>query len=239
MLLGELTMTEFRKALRRTKTVIMPLGTVEAHGSHLPLNTDTLIIRELVKKVADRTGTFMLPPLQYGVCTSTSAHPGTIGITTSTLKSILMDVVRDAFGKGLCNFILVSGHAGGLHISAMRDASETLVRELKGVRIGAFSIYEVLGKEVAAIAETKNDSHAGELETSLVLHLAPRLVKGRAKEEYPAFPKPFAVSDKLRCWPGAVWGNPAKASAEKGEKLFDLMAEKLSELVRKVEKVRT
>ncbi len=239
MLLGELTMTEFQKALRGTKTVIMPLGTVEAHGSHLPLNTDTLIIRELVKRVADKVDVFMLPPLQYGVCTSTSAHPGTIGISTSTLKSIVMDVVRDAFGKGLRNFILVSGHGGGLHLSALRDASETLVGELKGIRIGAFSIYEVLGKEVEAIAETKNDSHAGELETSLVLHLAPRLVKGRAKEEYPAFPKPFAVSDKLRYWPGAVWGNPGKASAEKGEALFGLMVEKLSELARKIEKVRT
>ncbi len=239
MLLGELTMTEFQKAMRKTRTVIMPLGTVEAHGTHLPLNTDTLIIRELVKRVSERMNVFMLPPLQYGVCTSTSAHPGTIGITTSTLKSILMDIVRDAFGKGLRNFILVSGHGGGLHLSAMRDASETLVGELKGIRLGAFTIYEVLGKEVEAIAETRNDSHAGELETSLVLHLAPRLVKGRAREEYPSFPKPFVVSDKQRYWPGAVWGNPGKASVEKGEALFGLMADKLSELVKKIEKVRS
>ncbi len=239
MLLGELTMTEFQKALRKTKTVIMPFGTVEAHGTHLPLNTDTLIIRELVKKVTEKLNIFMLPPLQYGVCTSTSAHPGTVGITASTLRRLATDVVRDAFNKGLRNFILVSGHGGGLHVSALKEASESLAAELKGIKIAAFSIYDVLGKEAESIGETRNDSHAGELETSLVLHLAPRLVKGRAKEEYPELPKPFIVRDKQRYWPGAVWGNPAKASAEKGERLFNLMAEKLSELAVRIVKIRT
>ncbi len=237
MILGENTMDEFRRSVRKAHTLIIPFGTVEAHGTHLPLNTDTLIIREVVKKAASSNDkVFMAPPLQYGVCTSTAQHPGTIGIRTGTLRHIARDIVRDGFRHGLKNFILVSGHGGGLHMAALKEAAETLIEELEGLKIAAFSIYEVLGKEIEEIAETKNDSHAGEMETSLVLYLSPRLVKGRAKEEYPAFPRPIAVKDKLKYWKGAVWGNPGKASAEKGERLFNLMVSKLEGLITTLEK---
>lgn len=238
MLLGELTMKEFKR-LAPKATLIVPFGTVEAHGTHLPLNTDTLIIREAVKKAAsERKDVFMAPPVQYGVCTSTAQHPGTIGITAHSLQSFAADIVRSAYQQGLKKIILVSGHGGGLHVSALKEAAEGLVAELKGLRIAAFSIYEVLGKEAGEIAETRNDSHAGEMETSLMLHLAPGLVNGRAKEEYPAFPKPLVVKDKLKYWPGAVWGDPAKATKEKGERLFRLMTAKLEEVIRAVERAR-
>ena len=238
MLIGEVTMKEFEKSLKRTKTIIIPFGTVEAHGAHLPLNTDTLIIREVVRKAAEKTGVYMAPPVQYGVCTSTGQHPGTIGITAGTLRMLTADIVRDAFKKGLRNFILISGHGGSLHVSAMRESAEALKEDLDGIKIAALSIYEILGKEADAIAETKNDSHAGEIETSLVLHLAPRLVKGRSKEEYPAFPKPVVVKDKVRYWPGAVWGDPGKATVEKGERVFNIMVESVVSLVKKLDKVR-
>ena len=85
----------------------------------------------------------------------------------------------------------------------------------------------MLYKELAELADTPNDSHAGEIETSLVLYLAPDLVKGRAKEEYPALPKPFTVKNKIKYWPGGVWGNPARASREKGKKAAALITEKI------------
>lgn len=237
MILGESTMDGFKKSVRKARTLIVPFGTVEAHGSHLPLNTDTLIIREVVKKVAEKNDhVFMAPPLQYGVCTSTAQHPGTIGIRTGTLRHIARDIVRDGFRQGLRNFVLVSGHGGSLHMAAIKEAAEELVEELAGLKIAAFSIYEILGKELGEIAETKNDSHAGEMETSLVLYLAPRLVKGRAKEEYPEFPRPMVVKDKVKYWKGAVWGDPNKASAEKGERLFNLMVSRLEGVVTMLEK---
>lgn len=235
MLIGESTMSEFEKSLKKTRTLIIPFGTIEAHGTHLPLNTDTLIIREAVKKTAERLGVYMAPPIQYGVCTSTADHPGTIGITADTLRRIVTDIVRDSYRQGLRNFVIISGHGGSLHVAALKEAGEALVKELEGVRLAACSIYEIIGKEADEIAETKNDSHAGELETSLVLHLAPGLVKGRAKEEYPKYPKPMIVKDKRKYWKGAVWGDPRKASEEKGGRLFDLMVEKLSEFVKRLE----
>lgn len=240
MLIGEVTMSEFKKSLKKTRTLIVPFGTVEAHGGHLPLNTDTLIIREVVRKAAGRINAYMAPPIQYGVCTSTSLHPGTIGITPETLRRLVTDIVGDAFKKGLRNFVLISGHGGSIHVSAMKEAAEAIVSggAFKGIRIAALSIYEILPKEAWEISETRNDSHAGEMETSLVLHLAPGLVKGRAKEEYPRLPKPILVGDKLRYWKGAVWGDPSKASREKGERLFDLMVKGVEDLVERLEKTR-
>ncbi len=238
MLIGEVTMKEFEKSLKKSKTVIIPFGTIEAHGAHLPLNTDTLIIREVVRKAAGKTGVYMAPPIQYGVCTSTGQHPGTIGISAGTLRMLTTDIVRDAFKKGLRKFILISGHGGSLHVSAMKEAAEALTEELDGIKIAALSIYEAIGKEADGIAETKNDSHAGEIETSLVLFLAPGLVKGRSKEEYPRLPKPVVAKDKVRYWPGAVWGDPGKATVEKGERIFDIMVESVVSLVRRLDKIR-
>lgn len=232
-MLEEMTMDEFRRALRKTKTLIVPFGTIEAHGSHLPLHTDTLIIREAVKEAARRVPVFVAPALPYGVCTSTGDHAGTIGITPATLRGMVSDIVRDAYRKGLRNFILVSGHGGSLHVNAMKEAGEKLVTELKGIKLAAFSIYDVIGKEIGELAETKNDSHAGEMETSAVLHIAPGLVKGRAKKEYPDFPRPFIVKEKTAHWRGAVWGDPGKARKDKGRRLLEVMVRKIEELVRK------
>ena len=238
MLLEEITMADFKRAIRETKTIIVPYGTVEEHGKHLPLSTDTLVMTEVAKVVAERVDVFVAPPIHYGVCTSTGHHPGTIGITPDTVRAITLDIVRDGYRKGLRRFILISGHAGGLHIGAMREAGERLIEELQGVQIGALSIYDLIWSEIAAIAETSNDSHAGEMETSLILHLAERLVKGRSKEEYPKLPKPFLAREKVKCWPGGVWGNPNAASKEKGERLFTIMVEKVVELVRQINRLK-
>jgi creatinine amidohydrolase len=116
-------------------------------------------------------------------------------------------------------------------MSAMKEAAEILIDELDGINIAAISPYEVLYGELLSLCETKNDSHAGELETSVVLALAPHLVKGRSKEEYPQLPRPFIVRDKVKYWPGGVWGNPEKASEEKGRKALHIITEKIIELL--------
>jgi creatinine amidohydrolase len=217
---------------------VFPFGTIEEHGSHLPLNTDTFIVQEVLKLVAQRKKFFLAPVLQYGVCTTTKDHPGTISITPETLRRFSFDLVNEAYKKGLRNFLLISGHGGSLHMSALKETAEILIENLKGIKIGVLSPYDVLWKELSGIAETPNDSHAGELETSIMLYLSPDLVKGRAAEEYPNIPKPFVVKDKVGCWPGGVWGNPKKASVEKGEKAMKLIADKIIELIDRIEKLK-
>lgn len=236
MQIEAITMEEFKKGLKKTKTLIIPFGTVEEHGRHLPLSTDTIIAVEVLRLVEERRKVFIAPPLHYGVCTTTRLHPGTISITPETLRRITLDMVRDSFRKGIKNFILISGHGGGLHMNALKEVAEILVEEIKGIRIAVVSPYELLWKELSEIAETTNDSHAGEIETSVMLALRPELVKGRSKEEYPSFPKPMVVKDKLKYWPGGVWGNPGKASREKGEQVIALILEKITDIIDMIEK---
>jgi creatinine amidohydrolase len=231
-------MKGFKRYLRQTKTIVFPFGTIEEHGSHLPLHTDSLIIQEALKMAAERRKFFLAPVVPYGVCTTTKDHPGTISISPETLRSLSYDLVTEAYKKGLRNFLLISGHGGSLHISAMKETSERLVQELKGIKIAVLSPYDVLWKELSEIAETPNDSHAGELETSMMLFLVPHLVKGRAAEEYPKIPKPLTVANKVRYWKGGVWGNPKKASAAKGKKSMSLIVDKIVELIDFIEKAK-
>jgi len=234
IILENITMTEFKKHLQKTRTIVFPFGTVEEHGSHLPLNTDTLIMYETLKLISRKV--FLAPPLYYGVCTTTKHHPGTINISPGSLRSITRDMVADTYKKGLRNFLLISGHGGSQHMSALKEVAEELIEELKGIRIAAFSPYDLLWKELAQIADTENDSHAGELETSMILYLAKHLVKGRAKEEYPKIPKPFVQKDYTKYWKGGVWGNPQKATAKKGEKAIQLMVDRITEIIKKIDK---
>ncbi len=236
IILENITMREFRKYLKQTKTIVFPFGTIEEHGSHLPLNTDALIINETLRLVAKQRKFFLAPLTYYGVCTTTKDHPGTISITPETLRFLSRDLIVEAYKKGLRNFLLISGHGGSLHMSALKETAEMLVEELDGIKIAVFSPYDLLWKELSQIAETPNDSHAGELETSMVLYLSPELVKGRAPEEYPKIPRPFSVRDKVKHWPGGVWGNPKKASREKGEKAVKLMVDSIAGVLDMVDK---
>lgn len=234
ILLEKITMSDFKKHLTQTKTIVFPFGTVEEHGSHLPLNTDTLIIYEALKLAKKKA--FLAPPVYYGVCTTTKHHPGTISITPATLRSLSRDLVEDSYKKGLRRFLLISGHGGSMHMSALKEAAEILIEELKGIRIAVFSPYELLWKELSEITDTENDSHAGELETSMMLYLAKDLVRGRAHEEYPMIPKPFIQKDYAKYWKGGVWGNPGKASAGKGKQAIKIIVDRIIDILTEIDR---
>ncbi|MGO9612272.1 MAG: creatininase family protein [Dissulfurispiraceae bacterium] len=236
ILLENVTMKEFKTYLRQTKTIVFPFGTIEEHGDHLPLNTDSLIIQEVLKLAAKKRRFFLAPIIHFGVCTTTRDHPGTISITPASLRHLSVDLVTEAYKKGLRNFLLISGHGGSLHMSALKESAEALVEKMADIKMAVFSPYEISWKELSAITETANDSHAGELETSMVLYLAPELVKGRASEGYPKIPRPFVTREKVKFWPGGVWGNPRKASVKKGEMAIKIMVDKIVEILGEIEK---
>ena len=238
MLLENITMADFKKGLKRIKTIIIPFGTIEEHGSHLPLSTDTIQVYEVVKEVAKKVDVFVAPPLHYGVLTSTRKHPGSIGISPDSLRAVTRDIILSAYDKGLRNFILISGHAGSIHMSALKEVGESLIEGVPDIKIAIISEYDTIAEEGKKIVETKGDGHAGEIETSRLLYLAPNLVKGRAKEEYPVFPAPFIVRDKVKYWKGGVWGNPAKANMEKGRRLFAISVDKVIEIVKRIERIK-
>lgn len=235
MIIEELTMSEFEEGLGRTRTVLIPFGSTEEHGCHLPLSTDTLQAIEVGRKLAERRPIFIAPPIHYGVCRSTSNHPGTISITTATLKALAIDIVSSLHSQGLRNFILLTGHAGGTHTAALIDAGEELLQRFGDIRMAVLTEYILAAREGRGIIETTDDSHAGEIETSRILYSHPHLVKGQGKREYPSFPEGILVRNKRKYWPGGVWGDPTLASADKGARLEDAVVNALERLAVQLE----
>lgn len=236
MLLEEMTMPQVEAALAAgCRTVFLPFGALEEHGPHLPLATDTIQAYAVGKRAAELVPLFVAPPIPYGNCRSTACHPGTVSISTTTLRGLLKDLVRSLYRQGMRNVVVLTGHAGGAHRLALQDAGEELLDELPELRIAVVTEYELAKEEGRGIVETPGDAHAGEIETSRIMHSHPHLVQGSAPEEYPSFPVGILVRDKRRYWLGGVWGDPSKASAEKGAKIEALVASKVAELVRLLE----
>jgi creatinine amidohydrolase len=235
VILEEMTMPQVEAGLKICKTVYIPFGALEEHGSHLPLSTDTIQAYQVGKSAARLVPLFVAPPIPYGNCRSTNQHPGTISITTATLKAVIKDLVRSFYRQGIRNVIALTGHAGGAHRMALQDAGEELLDELSELRIAVVTEYELAREQGRGLVETPNDAHAGEIETSRIMHSHPRLVQGSSPAEYPSFPLGILVRDKRAYWPGGVWGDPGKATAEKGSELERLVVAKVVELVRALE----
>ena len=237
MLLEELTTDEVAAGLKKSRTVIIPYGVLEAHGPHLPLSTDTIQAYDAAKRAAELIDVFVAAPVPYGVCRSLAGHPGTIGVTGDTVRGLTRDIVQSMYELGWRNFILYSGHASALQLVAMEEAAEGLLRTCPESNIAIVLEYDIIKKQMAGIVETPGDMHAGEIETSRILTARPELVKtDRLPEEsYRESPKPLLVRDVKRYWPASVEGAPRKASAAKGEKLGQIVADYLAELVKRME----
>ncbi len=235
MLITDMTMPEFVAALKESQTIFLPFGSTEEHGRHLPLDTDTMQVYATVTAAAALHKTFVAPPVHYGICRSTSEHPGTVTLSSDTFRALVRDLVRGFYGQGLRNFILISGHAGKTHIGALVEVGEEMLKEFSDIRLAVINEYDFCYRAGSGVIEVEGDSHAGEVETSRIQYLFPELVKGSSEREFPDFPEYVLVRNKRSYWPGGVWGDPAFASREKGEKLCQLTAAALAVFVKEFE----
>jgi creatinine amidohydrolase len=237
MLLEEMTTQEVAAGLKKTQTVIIPYGVLEAHGPHLPLSTDTIQAYDAAKRAAKLTPVFIASPVPYGICRSLAGHPGTIGVTGDTVRGLTRDIIQSMYDQGFRNFILYSGHASALQLVAMEEASEALLRTCPQANIAIVLEYEVIKNMMTGIIETPADMHAGEIETSRLLTARPDLVRTDKlpEESYRESTRPLLVRDVKKYWPTSVEGAPRKATAEKGEKLGQIVAEYLVELIKRME----
>ncbi len=226
-----LTMPGLEALRQQTQTVILPLGSLEEHGPHLPLGTDTFHAMEVARRVALLRPVVVAPPLFYGMCRSTREHPGTVSISGDALRTMLLAMGRELCRQGWHNLVFISGHAGGTHMSAIYETGEQLLAELPEVRVAVVNLLDLLREVLAErpdLVQTKGDSHAGEVETAIMMAAYPDLVRGTAPEEWPRFPKYVLVRNKRHYWPGGVWGNPAPATAAQGEAILAAEADRLA-----------
>jgi creatinine amidohydrolase len=121
-----MTVQEMREALRETRTAILPIGVIEQHGYHLPLNTDVYNAYEIAKRVAAVASCVVAPPVNYSF--SGGELPGTVDISPQTLSLLVMDLVKSLADQGFASVILLLGHGGSENQRAVLDAADMFLR---------------------------------------------------------------------------------------------------------------
>ena len=197
--------------------LVLPLGAVEQHGPHLPFGTDTAVATAVAAAaVPELAGALLAPALGYGASGEHEGFPGTVSIGTAALTTLLVEYGRSA-GRWAGRLLVVNGHGGNL--DALRDAVPLLRAEGRDV---AWSPCAVPG----------GDAHAGRTETSLLLHVEPRVVREALAEVGETSPigelLPRLRAEGVRgVSPNGVLGDPAGASAAEGRALLAGLAGRL------------
>jgi len=167
--LDELTSVEIADWFRRNPRLLLPVGSCTQHGLHLPVGTDNQITECLAQAVCSRTGILLAPLLPYGVASSKDLElAGTAGLERKTLHRVLNELVESWERQGLEEITLLTGNGNVRHIQAMAMVLAKAVR-VRSVDTRAIDVSRFLDSGVT--------DHAGEFDTSLMLHLAPNLVR--------------------------------------------------------------
>jgi creatinine amidohydrolase len=233
MMIAEMSSAEFAEAVKKDLVVILPYGAVEAHGDHLPLGTDAFQPLAMAEEVAKRTGCLVAPIVAYGQHSSTRWVPGTIGIRMETLKAVTIDLVDSLHYHGVRKVVLLTGHAGSIHMAALKSAAEELVWKYEDLEIMVLTDYDYAYMMTKDICGDEEDGHGGIIETSRMMDLRPELVKARKKKGRSTSSNFMIVRDPQRFRPDTCVGDIRKASAEKGKRVNDFVAEKLTEAIEK------
>jgi creatinine amidohydrolase len=233
---GELTSPQVG-ALPRDRTVLLlPVGAVEPHGPHAPLETDGIISMGMCERAAQQLEgelpVLVLPPLPYGVTRYAADFPGAISIDEETLRALVVQVLGSLRAQGFGRFVIVNNHFEPEHAAALRLAAE---------EAGAAYLDLVRRRHAERLGEEfrSGSCHAGRYETSLVLADRPALVDGERAASLRAVPvdMPAAMAAGRTDFvamgmTGAYSGAPAEASAQEGEERFAALTEMLVETIR-------
>lgn len=197
---------------------VLPVGSFEQHGEFLPLATDTVIAMTIAEAVAAAyPRVLLLPPVTISCSHEHAAWPGTVSISAPTLHAIVRDVAESLRHKGIHKLAIVNGHGGNYVLgNVVQEASA------RGERMALFPTeVDWLSARAAGGVESgpDTDMHAGELETSLLLHAHPRLVPADyASHDERADDRHHFLTLGLRPYTkSGVIGHPSRATAEKGE----------------------
>lgn len=209
---------------------VLPVGALEQHGPHLPLATDTLTAQAVAERLADALDALLLPAIGYGATWNMSGYPGTVTLRPETVEALAVDIGRGVEDAGARSLVLVNGDWGN---------RAPLARAAEALRLPALVLnHPGLDEAADRVRESRPAApglmHAEEIETSLVLAVAPDLVQGGAAAVYPEFPPGFGtVPMRMHPFsPSGVFGDPGPATADKGRTMLDAV---VAESVRLVE----
>ncbi len=209
--LHELSWVDAAAHLSRDPRLLVPVGSLEQHGSHLPLGTNLLIARRLCADLAEEFRILRTPAFSFGVNMETGrTFPGTASLRRKTLHRVLNELLASWEHHGVKEFILITGHRHDPHLEALA----TLVTAEARVRVIDF--WDVETQDL--LLEPGQDEHAGEAETSIMLHLHPELVRmDRVHDatETDARERSRAIAESA----GAL-GRPSLGDAARGARIY-------------------
>lgn len=199
---------------------IIPVGSIEQHGPHLPIMTDWAIATELGKRVAEKMGAFLLPALPISTCREHMGKKGSVWMEATTFYQMMYDIIMSLKTQGFKEVGILTTH-GGIFVTTplVRDLNARFQPDLKVAIVNADII------KVNGVMETEG-LHADESETSQMLAIAPETVHmDRAVDFTPEVPRSYlGYGSIFRACPDGVWGEPTKATAEKGERYLEEFA---------------
>jgi creatinine amidohydrolase len=224
-------------ALDRAKTVlVIPLGSVEQHGHHMPLGTDTMLAHALSLAAAEQSGgrVVVLPPPWYGFSAHHMKFPGSITLSHTTLMAVVEDIVASLKVHGFTRVLLINGHGGN---GGVVDVLASVLghKHYGKMRIAGLTYFALAAQAIARLrrSEPGGMGHACEFETAMIMHIRPDLVAAdKARTIYPDPGSPYLSTDLLRAGavktyldfkdlsPHGTLGDPSLASPEKGAEFF-------------------
>lgn len=246
--LQEMTWEEFAERVKTANgTVILPVGSTEQHGPHLPVGTDTMVACGLAEAAAERTGAIVAPPLWFGWSPHHMALPGTITARPEVLLELVYDVIQSLAEHGCQHFILLNGHRI-VNVPWLQIAAERAQRQLK-VRVVIFDP-AYMSRDVADELGFGALGHAEDIESSHMWHMHPELYHAERALDFVPVANPVykvdprAGGDTLCYVPSTreqmaasvaaakgTSGAATQASAEKGQAYHEHLVQRLVEVV--------
>ena len=247
-----LTWPEVDELRKNNKTLlILPLGTVEQHGYHLPLGTDTIILESVlqiaIEKSKQNRYILVLPILPYGFSHHHVAFPGTLSLSAGLLENVLLTLGQQLLSQGFRKLLLISWHGG--HTSIMHDVSYELKKAFYDKHIFYISIIDFAFNKIKELI-SEPVYHADDLETSIMLALGQRVLMDKAIKDgiaevldeytYLDFKKSSRVKIPVNIAEFSksdVIDDPTSSSIEKGKLLIEIITDELAKILDKIVKI--
>ena len=241
----EMLRHEFLEALENDPVVIVPVGSIEQHGPHCPMDVDISAPFYMAVEVAQRVDEFpviVAPPVWSGFTHYNMGFPGTINLRLETFQNLLADIFRGIYANGFKRIISVNGHGG--NAAPCRAVSWQVAEE--NIFTLSFNWWDMVDEEMHEWSATNEGvGHAGEWETAVQLHLREHLIDKSKIDRDESGTQPFggdlsfAVFAERRrdtAKDTGIMGDAFAASAEKGERIFTLACDRLENLAREYHK---
>ncbi len=246
----EFTWPEIKSAVADARVVVLPIGTIEQHGPHLPLVTDVLTASELSRRAVERVPTeaVLMPPVYYSFNEHHLDFPGTIAVGGQTIIDYITDIGVSLAHHGFRKILLVNGH--GSNVPFLDIAARNITNRTPAIcaMVSWWSLVpRALFDELRESETPGGMAHACELETSVLLHLRGDLVQMDRAEKDINFqrteffywdlqtPSPIVFQEWFSRYSktGTV-GDPTKASSEKGRRFAEAVSRRMADLIREL-----